>query len=213
MHTTPQATRRNYSTKVRFLLEAVKIEQSLFALPFAYIGMILAAKGIPPWEPLFWVTVAMVGARNAGMAFNRVFDRHMDSLNPRTAGRHLPRGLLRTWELSGIGFIGLGLLFVAAAQLNPLALFLSPVAAFAVVGYSLVKRFSWLTNFALGLTLAVAPAGGWIGVTGSLSWEVVLLVFIVGSFATGFDIFNTAPDVEFDHTYGIHSLPVIHHAC
>lgn len=207
MHTTQQTTRRTHSRKVRYLLEAVKIEQSLFALPFAYVGMILAAKGVPDWEPLLWVTVAMVGARNAGMAFNRVFDRHVDALNPRTAGRHLPRGILRTWELSAIGFIGLVLLFVAAAQLNPLALLLSPVAAFAVVAYSLVKHFSWLTSFALGLTLAIAPAGGWIGVTGSFSWEVGVLVFIVSSFATGFDIFNTAPDVDFDHAHDIQSLP------
>ena len=192
---------------LRYVLEAVKVEQSLFALPFAYVGMLLAAEGLPTWEAFLWVTVAMVGARNAGMAFNRVLDRRLDAINPRTASRHLPRGLLGTWELTALGLGGLALLFLAAAQLNTLALALSPLAAFAVVGYSLVKRFTWLTSFALGLTLAIAPAGGWIGVRGSLSWEAILLVFIVATFASGFDIFNTAPDVEFDRAHGIHSLP------
>jgi 4-hydroxybenzoate polyprenyltransferase len=103
--------------------------------------------------------------------------------------------------------MGLALFFLAAAELNPLALLLSPVAALFVVGYSLVKRFTWLTHLALGMTLAIAPAGGWIGVTGSLSWEVALLAFIVATFASGFDIFNTCQDVEFDRTHRVYSLP------
>jgi 4-hydroxybenzoate polyprenyltransferase len=194
-------------TKLRYVLEAVRIQESLFALPFAYVGMMLAARGLPPLRPFLWVTVAMIGARNAGMAFNRVLDREMDALNPRTANRHLPRGLLQPWELTALGLIGVALFFLAAAELNPLALALSPIAALCVVGYSLVKRFTWLTHLALGMTLAIAPAGGWIGVTGSLSWEVALLVFIVATFATGFDIFNTCQDVEFDRAHGVHSLP------
>ncbi len=198
---------RSALTTLRYLLEAVKVEQSLFALPFAYLGMVLAARGLPTLSDFLWVTLAMVGARNAGMAFNRVLDRRLDALNPRTARRHLPRGLLRPWELTALGVGGLALLFLAAWQLNPLALALSPLAALAVVGYSLVKRFSWLTHFALGLTLAIAPAGGWIAVTGALSWEAILLVFIVATFAGGFDIFNTVSDVEFDRGHGIHSLP------
>jgi 4-hydroxybenzoate polyprenyltransferase len=188
-------------------MEAVKIQESLFALPFAYIGMMLAAGGIPSWRTVAWVTLAMVGARNAGMAFNRVLDRHLDALNPRTANRHVPRGLLKAWELTLLGVVGLALLFVAAAQLNPLALALSPVAALAVVGYSYAKRFTWLTHFILGLTLAMAPAGGWIAVTGSVSWQTVLLAFIVATFASGFDIFNTCPDVAFDRAHGVRSIP------
>jgi 4-hydroxybenzoate polyprenyltransferase len=195
------------STKLRYVLEAVRIQESLFALPFAYVGMMLAARGLPPLWPFVWVTVAMVGARNAGMAFNRVLDRDMDALNPRTANRHLPRGLLQPWELTALGLVGLALFFLAAAVLNPLAFSLSPVAALFVAGYSLVKRFTWLTHLALGMTLAIAPAGGWIGVTGSLSWEVALLVFIVATFATGFDIFNTCQDIEFDRTHRVFSLP------
>lgn len=193
--------------KVRLILEAVKIEQSLFALPFAYIGMMLAAQGLPPLMPFIWITIAMVGARNAGMAFNRVLDRKMDKLNPRTANRHIPLGLLKPHELSILGIIGLGALFLAAAQLNSLSLYLSPLAGIAVIGYSLVKRFSWLTSISLGLTLAIAPVGGWIGVTGSLSWEPLLLAAIVATFAGGFDIFNTCPDMKFDQAQGIHSIP------
>ena len=193
--------------KLDYILSAVKFEQSLFALPFAFIGMLLAADGLPELEPFLWVTLAMVGARNAGMAVNRVFDRNVDALNPRTADRHLPRGLLRPWELSALAAVGLALYFVAAWQLNPLAFALSPVGALFVVGYSTVKRFSWLTHFTLGMTLAIAPAGGWVAVTGSLSWETVLLYAVVMTFASGFDIFNTVGDIDFDRAHGINALP------
>jgi len=131
----------------------------------------------------------------------------MDGQNPRTANRHLPRGLLQPWELTALGVLGLALFFLAAAELNPVSLALSPVAALFVVGYSFVKRFTWLTHLALGMTLAIAPAGGWIGVTGSLDPPVALLYCIVATFDAGFDIFNTCQDVEFDRAYGVHSLP------
>jgi 4-hydroxybenzoate polyprenyltransferase len=203
----PAEGRPGALTRCRYVLEAVRIQESLFALPFAYMGMLLAARGIPPLGPLLWVTVAMVGARNAGMAFNRVLDREMDAANPRTANRHVPSGLLKPWELSVLGCIGLALFFLAASQLNPTALLLSPIAAAFVVGYSLMKRYTWLTHLVLGLTLAIAPAGGWVAVRGSLSGEAALLIFIVATFAAGFDIFNTCQDMEFDRGYGAHSLP------
>lgn len=194
-------------TRLNYVLAAVKFEQSLFALPFAYVGMLLAADGLPELQPFAWVTLAMVGARNAGMAVNRVFDRNIDAKNPRTADRHLPQGLLQPWELSALAVAGLALYFVAAWQLNPLALALSPIGALFVVGYSLVKRFSWLTHFTLGMTLAIAPAGGWVGVTGELAWEAVLLYAVVMTFASGFDIFNTVGDMDFDRANGIRALP------
>jgi 4-hydroxybenzoate polyprenyltransferase len=205
--TTQAAVRPHPFARIRLILEAVRIWESLFALPFAYMGMLLAARGLPSFHDFLWVTVAMVGARNAGMAFNRVLDRDVDALNPRTAKRHLPAGLLQPWELTALGLVGLALLFIAASQLNPLALALSPVAAFLVVGYSLCKRFTWLTHFVLGLTLSVAPVGGWVGVTGSLSWEPALLALVVATFAGGFDLFNTVQDVEFDRAHRLHSLP------
>jgi 4-hydroxybenzoate polyprenyltransferase len=204
---TQPAARTGAFRKFRLVLEAVRILESLFALPFAYMGMLLAAREVPSLRAIFWVTVAMVGARNAGMAFNRVLDREMDALNPRTANRHLPRGLLQPWELTALGIVGLALFFLAAAELNPLALALSPIAALAVVGYSLCKRFTWLTHLVLGLTLAIAPVGGWVAVRGSLSWEAALLAFIVATFAGGFDIFNTCQDLEFDRAHGVYSLP------
>ncbi len=194
-------------TRLRYIADAVRIGESLFALPFAYMGMLLAARGLPPFWPTVWVTLAMIGARNAGMAFNRVVDREMDALNPRTADRHLPRGLLKPWELTTLGLVGLALFFLAASRLNPLALELAPIAALCVVGYSFAKRFTWLTHLVLGLTLAIAPVGGWVAVTGSVSWVAGLLAFIVATFAAGFDIFNTCPDVDFDRKHGVKSLP------
>ena len=193
--------------RLNYILAAVKFEQSLFALPFAYIGMMLAADGLPDLSPFLWVTLAMFGARNAGMAVNRVFDRNLDAMNPRTADRHLPKGLLKSWELTALTVVGIALYLVAASQLNTLAFALSPVGALFVVGYSLVKRVTWLTHFSLGMTLAIAPAGGWIAVTGSLSWEAVLLYVVVATFASGFDIFNTVGDLEFDRTHGVNALP------
>ena len=193
--------------RIDYILAAVKFEQSLFALPFAYIGMLLASNGLPGMEPLLWVTLAMFGARNAGMAVNRVFDRKLDAMNPRTSDRHLPQGLLNTWELGVLTGVCLALYFVAASQVNELAFALSPIGAIFVVGYSLVKRVSWLTHFSLGMTLAIAPVGGWLAVTGSLSWEAVLLYVVVATFASGFDIFNTIGDREFDNAHGVNSLP------
>jgi 4-hydroxybenzoate polyprenyltransferase len=199
--------RAGFLTRVRYVLEAVRIWESLFALPFAYLGMLLAARGIPSGRAILWVTLAMVGARNAGMAFNRVLDREMDALNPRTANRHLPRGLLQPWELTLLGVLGLVLFFVAAAQLNRLALLLAPVAALLAVGYSVVHRYTWLTHFILGLTLSVAPVGGWVGVAGALSWEPFLLALVVATFAAGFDIFHTCQDAEFDREHGVNAIP------
>ena len=191
----------------KYILEAVKMEQSLFALPFAYIGMMLAEQSFPGISKLFWITMAMIGARNAGMALNRVIDRKMDAKNPRTQSRHLPQGLLTSRPLLMLAAIGIIVTVISASKLNTTALLLSPIAILAIIGYSYVKRISWMTHFFLGCTLAIAPAGGWIAVTGNLPLEGILLTVIVATFASGFDIFNTISDADFDRANGVHAIP------
>ena len=191
---------------------SIRIWESLFALPFAYIGMALASQSLngqpwPGWSPFIWITVAMFGARTLGMSANRLIHAKEDSANPRTADRHLPSGLLKSWEVSAMAIVGLLILFLGASQLNPLALLLSPLAAAYVVFYSYAKYFTWLCNFCLGWALAIAPTAAWIGVTGQLSWEPLLISFAVAMWAGGFDLIYACPDYDFDLEYGIHSAP------
>ncbi|MCS7058071.1 MAG: putative 4-hydroxybenzoate polyprenyltransferase [Meiothermus sp.] len=194
-------------TRLRTYLELVRFEHTLFALPFAYGGMLLAARGWPGWDTFAWVTVAMVGARTGAMALNRLIDRHIDAANPRTAGRHLPRGLVQPLEVLGLALAGLLLLGLAAFNLNPLTAQLLPVAVFFLVGYSYTKRFTWLCHFWLGLTVGAAAAGGWIAVTGA--FEPALLALWAGTafWLAGFDILYATQDYEFDRRNGIHSIP------
>jgi len=191
----------------KYILEAVKMEQSLFALPFAYIGMLLAQQSFPGLDTFLWITIAMIGARNAGMALNRVIDRDMDAKNPRTQSRHIPQGLLTKRPLIILAIIGITATIVSAGMLNTTALVLSPVAIFAIVGYSYVKRISWMTHFFLGCTLSIAPAGAWIAVTGHLPIEGIILTASVAAFASGFDIFNTINDVDFDRANRVNAIP------
>ena len=193
--------------KFRLLLAAIRFEHSIFALPFAYLGMVLAADGLPTWWQFVWITIAMVAARTLAMSANRLIDVEHDTLNPRTAARALPAGLLKRGEMLAMALLSLALFLVAAAMLNTLALALAPLAAVVVVGYSYVKRFSWLTHFALGAADAIAPAGGWIGVSDTLPWEAVLLSLGVGMWIGGFDIFYACQDIDFDKKHGIHSIP------
>ncbi len=193
--------------KAHLFYEAVRFEHTLFALPFAYIGMFLAADGLPTLSQVIWITVAMVGARTIAMSSNRLIHWKEDAANPRTAGRHLPRGLIKPWEMAALLLVSLGVFFFAASQLNELALLLAPVAAVAVVAYSYVKYYSWGTHFVLGWADAIAPAGAWIGVAGSLSPECVLLSLGVAMWIGGFDIVYACQDLEFDEKYGVHSIP------
>ena len=193
--------------KLRLLLAAIRFEHSIFALPFAYLGMVLAADGLPIWWQFVWITIAMVAARTLAMSANRLIDVEHDTLNPRTAVRALPTGLLKRGEMLAMASVSLALFLAAAAMLNTLALALAPVAAVVVVSYSYVKRFSWLTHFVLGAADAIAPAGGWIGVSGTLPWEAVLLSLGVGMWIGGFDIFYACQDIDFDRKHGIHSIP------
>ena len=199
-------------SRIALYLSSIRIWESLFALPFAFIGMALASQSInghpwPGWSAFIWINVAMFGARTLGMAANRLVHAGEDAANPRTRDRHLPAGLLKSWEVAVMAAAGLLILFAGASQLNVLALLLSPVAAAYVVFYSYAKYFTWLCNFCLGWALAIAPTAAWIGVTGQLSYEPLLISFVVAMWAGGFDLIYSTSDYNFDREYGIHSVP------
>ena len=199
---TKQVLRRGH-----LFFEAVRFEHTLFALPFAYIGMFLAADGLPTVSQFIWITVAMAGARTLAMSSNRLIHRKEDAANPRTAGRHLPRGLLKPWEMGLLMAVSTGVFIYAASQLNGLAFALAPVAAVIVVLYAYAKYHTWTTHLVLGWADAIAPAGAWVGVTGSLDPEAVLLAFGVATWIGGFDILYACQDYVFDREYGVHSIP------
>jgi 4-hydroxybenzoate polyprenyltransferase len=192
---------------LRHFLDAIKVEHTVFALPFAYLGMVLAARGWPGWHAFLWITVAMVAARTTAMAANRLIDRRLDARNPRTAGRHLPRGLLAPRDLTLAAIASAALFFVAAWQLGPLCLALAPIALVFLVGYSYTKRFTWLSHWILGFTDGAAAAGAWIAVRGTMETPAWLLWLAVTVWIAGFDLLYACQDVEFDRREGLHSVP------
>ncbi len=195
--------------RIGLLLDSIRFEHSVFALPFAYLGMVLAADGLPTLWQVLWITIAMVAARTLAMSSNRLIDRVMDAENPRTATRALPAGRLRALEMGAMAVVSLLIFLFAAAMLNTLALLLAPVAAVIVVTYSYSKRFTWLGHFWLGFADGIAPAGGWIAVTGTLPWEAVLLALAVSAWVAGFDLIYQCMDRDFDIARGgIHTIPV-----
>jgi 4-hydroxybenzoate polyprenyltransferase len=169
--------------------------------------MLLAAGGWPGWWTIGWVTAAMVGARTCAMAANRVVDRWIDARNPRTATRHLPRGVLSAWELKAVAIAGAALMFVAAAMLNPLCLLLSPLALAFLVGYSYTKRFTWASHWILGFTDGIAAAGGWIAVRGQFEAPAFVLWFALTVWIAGFDLIYACQDIDFDRAQRLHSFP------
>ncbi len=189
-------------------LGLVKFEHTLFAMPFAMMSLLVATNGRPGLDTLLWVVVAMVGARSAAMAFNRLVDRHHDARNPRTAERHIPAGEVSLRGAAVFTLIAAAILVFAASRLNTLCLALSPVALLVVLGYSYTKRFTRWAHLALGLGLAVAPVGAWLAATGSFAafplWLAGAVMFWVG----GFDVIYSCQDVDFDRREGLHSLPV-----
>ncbi len=193
--------------KLLIVLEMIKVEHTVFALPFAYLGAFLAARGFPGWERSFWILVAMVGARSAAMGFNRLVDMRIDAQNPRTSGRALPRGLVSTGFVTIFVVASAGLLFVAAWMLNPLSLRLAPIALVIVLGYSYTKRFTSLSHLFLGLALGIAPIGGWVAVTGEWDRTSLLLSAAVLLWVAGFDIIYACQDVDFDKHVGLYSFP------
>lgn len=189
------------------ILEMIKFQHTIFALPFALTAMIIAAHGLPDARIIFWIIAACVFARTAAMSFNRWADRHLDSRNPRTATRAIPAGQLSArfvlifTILSTIGFI------VSAGMLNTTALLLSPIALVILLGYSYTKRFTSLAHFVLGMALALAPMGAWIAVSGSIHPTAILLGIGVMLWTAGFDLIYACQDVEIDRNEGLHSIP------
>jgi len=192
---------------VRHFLDAIKFEHTVFALPFAYVAMVLAADGWPGWHVVIWVTLAMVGARTLAMSVNRLADRFSDAANPRTAQRHLPTGRLTPAQVTTAAALSAALLLLSAWMLNPLCLMLSPLAVLFLVGYSYTKRFTWLSHWILGFTDGIAAAGGWIAVRAAFDPPVYVLWFALTVWIAGFDLIYACQDVAVDRAQGLHSVP------
>ena len=192
---------------LRAFLHEIKIEHTLFALPFAYAGALLAARGLPHAATLFWITVAVLGARTAAMSANRLLDAAIDRKNPRTARRALPAGTLAPSVMVWAIIAGLALLCVAAYELNPLCFALLPIGAVGLVIYPLVKRWTWAVHFVLGAVDALAPLGAWIAVTGRFELGAWILFAAVTVWVAGFDILYALMDRDFDVAEGVKSIP------
>jgi 4-hydroxybenzoate polyprenyltransferase len=203
----------SFTKRLKITLEMIKIEHTLFALPFAFLGAALAAREIPSQPASFWllkilwITLAMVGARSAAMTFNRIADREIDAANPRTAMRALPAGLLDVKFAWAFTLVAAALFLFAAYNLNWLTLILSPVALGSVLAYSYFKRFSALAHLFLGWCLSIAPSGAWIAITGTLTIVPFLLSMAVMLWTAGFDVLYACQDYEFDKGAGLHSIP------
>ena len=194
--------------KLRITLEMIKFEHTLFALPFAFLGAILAANGLPTVGQIVWITVAMVGARSAAMTFNRLIDREFDAANPRTANRELPTGKLSTGFAWAFLLVSVVVFLIAAYMLNWLTFALSPVALLSVLGYSYAKRFTAFSHLVLGWALAISPSAAWIAVRGTIDSEVPLLLsLLVLMWTAGFDVMYACQDYEFDKKAGLQSIP------
>ena len=193
--------------KIGTTLEMIKWEHSIFALPFALTAVLLAANGLPAWRTVAWVLVAMVSARSCAMAFNRWADAELDAANPRTSNRAIPAGLLSKNFVLGFTIVT-GLIFVgAAAALNRLTLYLSPVVLIVLLGYSYMKRLTRWSHFVLGLALGLAPSAAWIAVRGSLDARILVLTAAVTLWVGGFDVLYACQDFEHDRAVGLNSLP------
>ena len=190
----------------RLFASLVKVEHTVFALPFAYIGAFLAVDGVPSVHDLFWITVAMVGARSLAMALNRLIDAGIDARNPRTARRELPRGVLRPWQVLLFSLASLALFLVAVYQLTPIVRWLWPIPVAAFVLYPYLKRWSWVSHFWLGAVDGLAPLGAWAAITNELPWEAWALGGAVAFWVAGFDLFYALFDLDIDRAQGLHSL-------
>ncbi len=202
------ACRTDMLHSLKTTLEMIKIEHTLFALPFALLSAVIAARGLPDVRTLFWIVIAMIGARSAAMAFNRLVDRNYDAANPRTRMRALPAGLLTPRFVAFFIVVASALFVIAAWQLNRLTLLLSPIALGSVLAYSYTKRFTLFSHIVLGWCLAIAPTGAWIAVRGSIdSGAPLLLSLAVLLWTAGFDVIYACQDREFDLQAGLQSIP------
>ncbi len=194
--------------RIKIFFEMIKFSHTVFALPFALTGALLAAGGVPTSAQFFWIVMAMVGARTAAMGMNRLIDASIDARNPRTAGRAIPAGLIGRGTVLLFIVIAVILMLYAAARLNPLCFKLAPVALFFLVLYSYCKRFTAWAHLVLGLCLGAAPVGAWLAIRGSIDLPVILLGLAVLFWVAGFDILYALQDLEFDRSAGLHSIPV-----
>ena len=192
---------------LRVTLEMIKWEHSVFALPFAFCGAMLAANGVPSIHQITWIVVAMISARSAAMAFNRLADASVDGANPRTRTRAIPAGVLSPAFVATFVVVSCGIFVLAASQLNRMTLALSPVALAVVLLYSYTKRFTRWSHLVLGLALGIAPTAAWIAVRGSLDPRILLLTAAVTFWVGGFDVLYSCQDYEFDRDSGLHSIP------
>jgi 4-hydroxybenzoate polyprenyltransferase len=184
----------------------VKIEHTLFALPFAYVGAFLAVDGVPSVHDLLWITVAMIGARTLAMGLNRLIDAGIDARNPRTVGRELPSGLLRPWHVVGLCLASLAVFLVAVFQLDPIVRWLWPIPVIGFVVYPYLKRFTWVCHLWLGAVDGLAPMGAWVAITGKLPWQSWVLGAAVAAWVAGFDCFYSLFDGDIDRAQGLHSV-------
>jgi len=197
--------------KITALLQMIKFSHTIFAFPFALLGVVLASLvsgEAPSFSQVFWICVAMIGARSGAMGLNRVIDAKIDAANPRTEQREIPAGKVSLREAIAFVAVSFAILLFAAWMLNPLCLMLSPVAIFFLALYSYCKRFTSLAHIVLGICLAAAPLGAWIALRGDIGWPAVVLALAVLLWVAGFDIFYALQDVEFDREQGLYSIPV-----
>ena len=197
----------NILKQIVLYLKMIKFSHSIFALPFAFTAALMAASGLPTLWQMFWITLAMLGARSGAMGLNRVIDRRIDALNPRTREREVPAGKISARAALMFSLASLALMVLAAWMLNPLCFKLSPLAILVLVAYSYSKRFTWAAHFILGLAISAAPLGAWIAVRGSFDPEIFTLAAAVVCWLAGFDILYALQDTNFDRKHGLYSIP------
>jgi 4-hydroxybenzoate polyprenyltransferase len=187
----------------------VMFSHTIFSLPFAFVAMLIAADGMPKLSVFLWIAVAFLGARTGANSINRFIDKDIDAKNPRTAGRHMPKGLVKSYEVIGITVVSFMLLALAAYMLNPLCFMLLPVAIFLFLLYSYTKRFTWACHIVLGVISGGAPVGAWLAVTGKFAWTPFVIGAANALWVSGFDIIYGSQDVDFDRKEGLYSIPAV----